>query len=64
MLEWVPILFFHFTSSFSTFVNIGFLFQSLSILLMLGLHCCEWAFSAAVLGLLSAVASLVLEHRL
>ena len=46
ILEWVSILFFHFTSSFSNFVNILFLFQSLFILLMLVLHCCEWAFSS------------------
>ena len=46
ILEWVPILFFHFTSSFSNSVNILFLFQSLFILLMLGGHCCELAFSS------------------
>ena len=46
ILEWVPILFFHFTSSFGNYVNILFLFQSLFILLMLGLRCCEWAFSS------------------
>ena len=46
ILEWVSILFFHFTSSFGNYVNILFLFQSLFILLMLGLRCCEWAFSS------------------
>ena len=46
ILEWVSILFFHFTSSFSNYVNILFPFQSLFILLMLGLRCCEWAFSS------------------
>ena len=45
ILEWVPVLFFHCTSSFSNFVNILFLFQSLFILLMLG-PCCEWASSS------------------
>ena len=42
-------------------------------LAVLGLHCCAWAFSScgerglllvAVCGLLTAVASLVVEHRL
>ena len=46
MLQCVPIHFFHVTSSFSNFVNILFLFQSLFTLLMLGPPCCEWAFSS------------------
>ena len=63
--EWVPILFFHFTSSFSNFVNILFLFQA-------HLFCLCWVLAvsglslvaAAMPRLLLAVASLVLEHRL
>ena len=65
ILEWVPILFFHFTSSFSNSVNILFLFQSLFCLCRVVIAV-SWLsrVTAAVHRLQIAVASLVLEHRL
>ena len=65
---WCHVLFFIYLLTYLLTYLFIYLFMA-----ALGLHCCAWAFSScgeqgllfvAVRGLLVAVASLVLEHRL